>query len=174
MSSRGINKVILVGEYAAGKSIPELSREFDMSRSTVRQRLLEAGVLRTRKDALRIAGENGKLGGGLRGKKRVFTDAHKNNIAIARTGTGRGFSIKPNGYVELTTGADKGRLEHVVVMEKSIGRRIAVNECVHHLNHIKSDNRLENLQLMTKADHSSLHASENHINRKRTAEGAFA
>lgn len=48
-------------------------------------------------------------------------------------------------------------LEHVRVMELHIGRRITNDECVHHINHDRQDNRLENLQLMDRREHMRLH-----------------
>ncbi|MDY3972347.1 MAG: HNH endonuclease [Clostridia bacterium] len=51
-------------------------------------------------------------------------------------------------------------MEHVLVMESLIGRHLTKDECVHHKNRIKSDNRKENLQLMTKSEHMSLHSKE--------------
>ena len=71
-----------------------------------------------------------------------------------------GYSLKPNGYYEVTTGENKSRPLHVVIMEKHIGRRLRKDECVHHINHIRTDNRIENLQLMTRSEHSRLHALE--------------
>jgi hypothetical protein len=48
--------------------------------------------------------------------------------------------------------------EEVLIVEKSIGRFLNSHEVVHHINGIKNDNRLENLQLCTKREHCSIHA----------------
>lgn len=69
-----------------------------------------------------------------------------------------GESQKQNGYIEITTGENKGRSKHVVTMERHIQRRVTKNEIVHHLNEIRNDNRIENLELMTRSEHSALHA----------------
>lgn len=44
-------------------------------------------------------------------------------------------------------------LEHIIVMEKMIGRYLRDDETVHHKNGVRSDNRAENLELWSKTTH---------------------
>ncbi len=55
---------------------------------------------------------------------------------------------------------------HTVVMERSIGRYLNNDEVVHHINRIKNDNRLENLVLMNKHEHMSMHMKERYAKRR--------
>lgn len=81
-----------------------------------------------------------------------------------------GKKITSKGYVALLIPgherADKCGyvLEHVYVFEKETGIKIPPNCCVHHLNGNKTDNRIENLCLMSHVGHTIYH------NRRRKHE----
>lgn len=161
--------------YLSGESIPDISKSTGLCRSKVRSLLFAAGILRSRSDAIRLASKKGKLGTGLRGKKREFTEQWKKNISISKKKiadiTAIGVSKKPSGYIEYTRGENKGRSVHVVAMEKHLGRRLFQFECVHHKDENKINNDLSNLQLMTRSEHSRLHSKKNILNRKREKNG---
>lgn len=74
-----------------------------------------------------------------------------------------------NGYIcEYHNGYNKkGNVkQHRRIMEEYIGRKLKENEIVHHKNGDKTDNRIDNLQIMTRSEHSSMHRKEEKKNGK--------
>lgn len=55
-------------------------------------------------------------------------------------------STNADGYVVVSTDAGVFR-EHTLVMQESLGRLLKKGENVHHINGVRDDNRLENLEL---------------------------
>jgi len=65
-----------------------------------------------------------------------------------------------HGYVVLCSniwGENRGRYEHRVLMEKHLGRKLTKTEIIHHRNGNGLDNRIENLEVSTKAKHNRIH-----------------
>lgn len=138
---------------------------------------MDAGVTLRDPVAALVAATKGKPSK-FKGVPKPMSEAHRENLRIAAIARGertaKGVSLKPSGYIEITRGPNKGRSEHNVVMEKQIGRPISEEEVVHHVNGNRSDNRIENLQLLTRGEHCRIHATENAPNRRRDANGRFS
>lgn len=76
----------------------------------------------------------------------------------------------PHGWGPLALKRFKYAYEHTVVMMAKIGRSLLPDEVVHHRNGIRTDNRLENLELTTTREHQRHHSEQT---RDRDSLGRF-
>lgn len=70
---------------------------------------------------------------------------HVNNLA------GQG-CINGKGYKEIFINGKQVK-EHRYLMEQHLDRKLTRQETIHHINGIKTDNRIENLQIVTQSEH---------------------
>ncbi len=73
--------------------------------------------------------------------------------------------IDQQGYVVVinpnrTCKRDRYIYEHRLVMQEHLGRQLEREEQIHHRNKIKTDNRIENLEILDVAEHARLHDAE--------------
>lgn len=120
--------------------------------------------------------ENGrKQGLKTRGTKR--TKECRAKISRSKFKGGLGFKKKRcDGYIAIhfpehpRATKDGMIMEHILVMECFLGRPLKDYEVVHHKNHKRDDNRLCNLQVMTKHEHMSYHMKKRHQEKRLKGE----
>jgi hypothetical protein len=161
-----ITPLDICARYGNGESLSAIANDLGMNWQAVRYFFLKRrGITRNHKDSGILAGPkiSKKTKGKNRGPKSLQT---RQKMAEARRGKGKGVSLKPSGYIEITMREHKGKREHRVIIERHLGRPLLADEVVHHKDGDKTNNELSNLEVMTPSAHSILHRKE----RSYTAE----
>lgn len=166
----------MIAEYMSGKTIKEVAAAFGISTGKMYYILRDAGCEFRKKGAppgwhpSPDAVERSAIA--RRGRK--MSEEARQRLSDAKKCNYNGLNgyghTKPHArgyvlaYAPMHPNAHKDGyiMLHTVVMEQSIGRYLAPDETVHHKNHIRNDNRIENLELMKKHDHFSMHMKERH------------
>lgn len=74
--------------------------------------------------------------------------------------------LQKNGYLTICI-ANKKQYIHRLIMEEHLGRKLKSNEQIHHINGNKTDNRIENLELITLGEHQKLHSIKSNFGKNR-------
>ena len=165
-------------EYATGKfSIAELAKIYGVSSGKMYYVLRDIGcsfIHKRRKPVSKEERENRSKAH----KGKIITENQRRIISERNSCdyngmNGYGHTKKHCGgyvlvYVPKHPNAHKDGyvMFHTVLIERAIGRYLNPNEVVHHINHDRSDNRLENLCLMDKKEHMKMHMKERHEKRR--------
>ena len=125
----------LYQEYLLGKSMIDIAKMINESKVFIRLNFIKRNFLiRTRKEAHKL----------LRGPK---THNWKG-----------GRSIMGHGYIQLRINGETILEHHKVYCDANDIQKIPDGYIVHHIDNNKQNNLIENLELMTKFAHKSLHS----------------
>src|SRR5574337_756802 len=75
-------------------------------------------------------------------------------------GKGSRYTNTSNEYVKLYIPGVGVIEEHRFIVEKYLGRKLEYNEIVHHKNGDKHDNRLENLEVISRSERAKMHGRD--------------
>ena len=130
-------------------------------------RLKNNGIKYCSKECANEGLKSGKIASCKECGKEFYTTRHqfcsRECASIYRSKHAPKKTYKENGYlvVHIKGYNKKGNAKlHRVIMEEFLGRKLSADEVVHHINGDKTDNRIENLMVMSRDEHSLLHRQD--------------
>jgi len=165
------SRQMLKSDYAQLKSVVKIAKKYGVSKKCILNYMNRFGIPRQRR-LVPIAEVRNMAAKGMSApeiaEKLAFTPTaiskigRQANIAITDK-FHKGYIITDSGHIAVKVDEHpfsdaRGYVRlHRLIMEKHLGRFLRPDELVHHINEKTLDNRIENLQVMTKQDHVKLH-----------------
>lgn len=131
VSLRAAENTVLTQLYIGGATYQTIRAVLNLTNGSIDWRLKSLGIQKTKQEYLNLRKKNAK-----------------------------GLTLTQSGYLAFTIGPHVRRYVHVVVMESYVGRPIADDEEVHHIDGNKLNNTLSNLVLMSESDHQRCHMKQ--------------
>lgn len=167
----------IIKSFQAGESVRMVSDRIGIDHTTLARRCHEIGIQTpSKKDSAKMCWKNhthpriGKTGSSCPVYGHHMSDSTREKMKPIweRIGNERRFRRKRHSqgytlvYAPNHPCADRGGyvLEHRLVMERHLGRILSSDEIVHHINENKADNSIENLMLVSRAEHAKIHIYE--------------
>lgn len=157
-----------------GESLRMIASKIGVDRSTITKKLKERGIKTpSREESAKQTWKNhthpwkGRTGADCPKYGKPVSEEWRKKMAAVWKSNGDRLRVHrkkhTQGYILIYVPdhpcADKCGyvLEHRIVYENHIGRILCDTEIVHHKNGKKDDNRLENLELVSRAEHAKIH-----------------
>ena len=77
-----------------------------------------------------------------------------------------GVSHDGAGYVTVNIGNGKQARQHRLIAEQMLGRPLNNGEVIHHKNGNRSDNRVENIEVLSQSEHMKKHITKEEASRR--------
>lgn len=173
MRSFNVGKEQLLADYIEFNSMLKIANKYGVSKRLIMNRMNEFGISRNKKHWVDTVSKIQPLLAKGMETKDIASEVGVSLTTVIKAAKTlkvklndkchKGYIITHNGYKMLKVPShpyrdSKGYVrEHRLVMEAKIGRYLKPDEVVHHINHDKLDNRIENLEITDLPTHTKEH-----------------